>query len=134
MVKASNNVTSIFKRYYVEIIFQEGVGHGNKTYWKANITCDELIDENTEYTKQWVLKSQKKNDTFYIPGFLKYIWIQQLCFLSLYLKCGLLSKYLNLFPMFLSSYTSKRKSFEKNAKLSQVLALIKRLPYNSIPK
>ena len=38
------------------------------------------------------------------------------------------------FPMFLSSYTSKRKSFEKNAKLSQVLALIKRLPYNSIPK
>ena len=52
MVKATNNGTPIFKRYYVEIIFQEGVRHGKKTYWKANITCDELTDKNTEYTKQ----------------------------------------------------------------------------------
>lgn len=27
-------------------------GHGNKNYCKANISCDQFIDENAEYTKR----------------------------------------------------------------------------------
>ena len=27
------------------------IGHGDNTYYKANKSCDELINENTEYNK-----------------------------------------------------------------------------------
>ena len=27
------------------------IGYGSRTYCKANKSCDELIDENTEFTK-----------------------------------------------------------------------------------
>ena len=40
--RASNNVTIICKWYCVEVILKEigVIGHGNKTYCKANKSCE----------------------------------------------------------------------------------------------
>ena len=32
------------------------IGHGNSTYCKANKSCDDIIDENTDYTKRLCFK------------------------------------------------------------------------------
>ena len=60
--KASIIVAIICKRYYVKVILNEiGItGHGNNTYCKANENYDEIIDENTEYTKRLGFKITEK--------------------------------------------------------------------------
>ena len=45
---------------YIYIYIYIYTAHGNNTYCKAYKRCDEIIDENTEYTKRWELKSQRK--------------------------------------------------------------------------
>ena len=42
-----------YKWYYAEVILNEKSinGHGNNTYYTANKSCEEIIDENTEYIK-----------------------------------------------------------------------------------
>ena len=44
------------------------IAHGNNTYCKANKSCDEMIDENTEYTKSLDFKitEKEKNTTDHI--------------------------------------------------------------------
>lgn len=41
-------VAIICKRYYVEVILNVMgvIEYGNKTYWKTEKRCDELIEEN----------------------------------------------------------------------------------------
>ena len=72
--KASNDVAIICKRYYVEVILNEigVIGHGNNTHGKANISCDEIIDENTD-TKRLGFKITKKEKTLVIM-----YWIPQM--------------------------------------------------------
>ena len=36
------------------------VRHQNNTYCKANKSCDQIIDENTEYTKRLGFKNSEK--------------------------------------------------------------------------
>ena len=50
--KASNNVSIICKRYYVEVVLKEiGIlGSGNETYEKANRSKEEIVDDNREYS------------------------------------------------------------------------------------
>ena len=52
--KASKKIAIIYKRYYVEVIFNEidVTGHGNYTYCKPNKSFDDIVDKNTEYTKR----------------------------------------------------------------------------------
>ena len=43
------------------------IGRGNNTYCKATKNCDEIMDENTEYTKRLGFKiTQKEKNT---PGY-----------------------------------------------------------------
>lgn len=60
--KTSNSATIVCERYYVKGILKETgfIGHGNKTYCKSNKSCDELIDQNIEYTKRFVFKVTEK--------------------------------------------------------------------------
>lgn len=56
---------------YVEVMLKETgiIGHGNKNYCKANKrSCDELIDEHTEYTKRldFLNHRKRKNTTCYV--------------------------------------------------------------------
>ena len=39
------------------------IGHGNNTYCKANKSCDETIDENTECTKCFGFKVTERDKT-----------------------------------------------------------------------
>ena len=88
--------------------------HENRTYFKAYKSCDELIDENTEFTRRLGFKVTEKEKKLSITySFVKCIRIQQVHVWSLQLKYALQSKFRNLFPMFLSSYTSKLKLFTK---------------------
>ena len=36
------------------------MAHENNTYCRANESCDEIIDENTEYTKRLTTEKEKK--------------------------------------------------------------------------
>ena len=56
--KASNNVAIIRKRYYGEMILNKisVIGHQNNTHCEPNISCDYIIDENTEYIKLFGFK------------------------------------------------------------------------------
>ena len=45
-------------------------GHGNKTYCKANKSCDELIDENTEYTKRLGFQVTEKENALPIMNWI----------------------------------------------------------------
>lgn len=81
--KASKNGAIICKGYYVEVILKRigVIGHENKTYCKANESCDELKHENTEYTKCLGFKvTEKQKNHNLCTGFLKCIWIQQTYF------------------------------------------------------
>ena len=42
------------------------IGHGNNTYGKANKSCDEILDENTEYTECFGFKTTEKEKTLSI--------------------------------------------------------------------
>ena len=52
--KAANNVSIICKRYYVEVILKEIgiIGEGNKTYVPSSVSKEEIIDDNSEYSKK----------------------------------------------------------------------------------
>lgn len=71
--KAPNNVPIISKRYYVEVILNKisVIGHRNSTYAKANKSCNEMIDESTQYTKRLGFKTTEKEKTlpnmYWIP-------------------------------------------------------------------
>ena len=71
--KASNNVSVICKKYYVEVILKEiGVlGNGSFTYEKASQSKDEIVDENQEYSKRLgYCLSEKEKDLptmYWIP-------------------------------------------------------------------
>ena len=52
--------THIYICIYIYIYIYIYTTHGNNTYCKAYKSCDEIIDENTEYTKRLELKSQRK--------------------------------------------------------------------------
>ena len=71
--KASNNVAYICKRYYVEVILNEiaVIGHGNNTDCRASESRDEIIDENTKYTRRLGCKITEKEKTlpimYWIP-------------------------------------------------------------------
>ena len=83
-------------------------GYWNKTYCQANKSSDELIDVNTENTKHLDLglKSQKKIPEMHKnPTGVRFIIPSK--------TSSLQSKFLNLFQMFLSSYTPKLKIFIK---------------------
>ena len=74
--KASKNGAIICKGYYVEVILKRigVIGHENKTYCKANESCDELKHENTEYTKCLGFKvTEKQKNHNLCTGFLKCI-------------------------------------------------------------
>ena len=62
MDRASNNVAIICKRYYVEATLNKigVIGHRNDTYFKINESCDDIIDENTEYAKRFGFKITEK--------------------------------------------------------------------------
>ena len=80
------------------------IGHGYNTYYKANKSCDEIIDENTDYNKRLGFKiTEKENTTDHPTGVRS----------SLHLKFALRNKFLNLFPMRLSLYTPKLNIFIK---------------------
>ena len=89
-------------------------GHENKIYCKANKYCAELTDENTEFTKRLDFKSQKKKKKTILYVLVR--WVHKnpagACFI-IATKYALQSKFLNLFPMFLSLYTPKLKIFIK---------------------
>ena len=44
------------------------IANGNNTYYKANKSCDEIIDGNTEYTKilDFKITEKEKNTTDHI--------------------------------------------------------------------
>ena len=66
--KASNNVSIICKRFYIEVILKEiGVlGEGNTTYDTSDLSKDEIIQSNINYTEKLKLvPSEKDND---LPG------------------------------------------------------------------
>ena len=52
--KASNNIAFICKRFYVEVILKEIgiIGEGNATYSRTDMTKEEIIQENNDYSKQ----------------------------------------------------------------------------------
>ena len=77
------------------------VRHQNNTYCKANKSCDQIIDENTEYTKRLGFKNtgKQKKDYRSCNGFLKCRRIQQVHVSSLHLKYAPQNKFLNLFSM-----------------------------------
>lgn len=80
MDRASNNVVIVCKRYYVVVILNKigVIGHRNHTYFKINESCDEIINENTEYANVLSLKSQKKQKDYQsCTAFLNGIRIQQ---------------------------------------------------------
>ena len=67
--KASCNVASVCKQHSVEVKLNEigVIGRGNNTYCKATKNCDEIMDENIEYTKRLGFKiTQKEKNT---PGY-----------------------------------------------------------------
>ena len=69
-----------YKWYYVEVILKEISinGHGNNTYYTANKSCEEIIDENTEYIKRLGFKTtEKKKQCRSCTGFITSIRIQQ---------------------------------------------------------
>ena len=61
----SSNVAVIGKQYDAEVILNEivAIGHGHNTNCKANKSCDEIMDENTEYTKHLGFKITEKEKT-----------------------------------------------------------------------
>ena len=62
MDRASNNVAIVCKRYYAVVIINKigVIGHRNHTYFKINESCDEIINENTEYAKRFGFKITEK--------------------------------------------------------------------------
>ena len=42
------------------------IGHGDKTHYKANNSCDELIDKNTEYNKSLDFEVREQEKTLSI--------------------------------------------------------------------
>ena len=114
--KASNNVAYIRKRYYVEVILNEiaVIGHGNTTYRRASESRDEIIEENTKYTRRLGCKITEKEKTLPIM-----YWIRKMhknpigARFIIAFKYALQNKFLNLFPMSLTSYALKLKIFMK---------------------
>ena len=103
-----------------------------KTYWhtwKKDFlqSADDLIDENTKYAKCSVFKITEKEKKHWLSynEFLKCLRIQQVHLSSLHLKAyALQSKFLNLFPMLLSSFTPKLKTFLKVLNFYQIITSI----------
>ena len=89
---------------------------------KAKKICDEIKDENTEYTKRLGFKITEKEKAlpimYWIPKMHK---IQQMHVSSLHLKVALQSKFLNLFPMSLSWHAPKMKIFIKMLNSYQIV-------------
>ena len=71
--KASNNVSIICKRYYVEVVLKEiGIlGDGNNTYEKANHSKEGIIDENQQFSERlgYKLSEMEKDppNMYWIP-------------------------------------------------------------------
>ena len=63
--KVLNNVAIICKWYYADVRLNTigVIGHGNKTYCKANKSCDQLTDKNAEYTEHFGFKNTEKENT-----------------------------------------------------------------------
>ena len=94
------------------------IGHRNNTYAKANKSCNEMIDESTQYTKRLGFKTTEKEKT--LPNM---YWIPKIhknptgihftiCF----------TKLLTILPMSVSSYTPKLKIFIKMLNSYQIMA------------
>ena len=101
--KATKYIAIVCKLYYVELILNEigVIGHGKNTCCKANESCDEILDENTEYTKRLGYKITEKEKTLpithRIPKMHKNPTGARFIIVS---KYAAHNKVLNLFPMF----------------------------------
>ena len=65
--KASNNVSVICKKFYIEVILKEiGVtGEGNATYQTSDLTKDDIVQNSISYTKKLKLEPNQKD--FILP-------------------------------------------------------------------
>ena len=61
--KASNNVSIICKKFYIEVILKEigVIGEGSTTYHVSESSKDEIVQKNIDYTKKLKLEPNEKD-------------------------------------------------------------------------
>ena len=97
------------------------IGHGDKTYRKANKSCDELIDEHTESKMFGFFRKRKRKSTSYqvldSKNAYKSNKPQQVHVSSLQLKYALQRKFSKAVCSVFKLNYSQIENFYKNAKL-----------------